>query len=192
MKKALLLCMALVLCLGSLGVGYAMWSDDIDIDGTVTTGNVDVEWSLHGFWDTETKDVSEFDVQLDATNTVMTVEITNAYPCNHYYAIVDVTSLGSVPVHLGIVVDKENMPGSPELELLAAANVDPAHVPTSITLPNVSDPVIEEYTQLHQAESAWAVLHFHFDNDDQFEQGCTAYTFSMTVTGYQYNEWSTL
>jgi predicted ribosomally synthesized peptide with SipW-like signal peptide len=34
--------MALVLALGSLGVGYAMWSDTVVINGTVETGSVDI------------------------------------------------------------------------------------------------------------------------------------------------------
>lgn len=43
MKKIGLLCMALVLALGMLGVGYAMWKDEITIEGTVNTGTVVVD-----------------------------------------------------------------------------------------------------------------------------------------------------
>ena len=43
MKKIGLLCLALVLALGTLGVGYAMWSDTITITGTVNTGSVDLD-----------------------------------------------------------------------------------------------------------------------------------------------------
>ena len=35
--------MALVLALGTLGVGYAMWSDTVTISGDVNTGSVDIE-----------------------------------------------------------------------------------------------------------------------------------------------------
>ena len=35
--------MALVLALGTLGVGYAMWSDTINITGSVGTGSVDLD-----------------------------------------------------------------------------------------------------------------------------------------------------
>jgi len=41
-KKISILILALVVALGSLGVGYAMWSDDIVIEGTVNTGTVDI------------------------------------------------------------------------------------------------------------------------------------------------------
>ena len=43
MKKIGLICLALVLALGTLGVGYAMWSDTVIISGNVTTGSVDIE-----------------------------------------------------------------------------------------------------------------------------------------------------
>lgn len=42
MKKIGLLCLALVLALGALGVGFAHWSQTITIDQTVTTGEVKV------------------------------------------------------------------------------------------------------------------------------------------------------
>ena len=45
MKKIGLLCMALVLALGALGVSYAMWYDDLYISGNVTTGFVDVDFN---------------------------------------------------------------------------------------------------------------------------------------------------
>jgi len=44
MKKFGLLCLALVLALGALGVGYAAWTDTIYIDGTVNTGKVCLEF----------------------------------------------------------------------------------------------------------------------------------------------------
>ena len=42
MKKIGLLCLALVLALGALGVGYAAWTDTVTISGTVNTGTLDV------------------------------------------------------------------------------------------------------------------------------------------------------
>ena len=43
MKKFALLCLAIVLALGALGVGYAAWTDTIYIDGTVNTGSLCLE-----------------------------------------------------------------------------------------------------------------------------------------------------
>ena len=47
-KKALpigTIFMILVIALAFLGVGYALWSETLTISGTVSTGEVDVEFS---------------------------------------------------------------------------------------------------------------------------------------------------
>jgi predicted ribosomally synthesized peptide with SipW-like signal peptide len=43
MKKIGLIVMALILALGAVGVGYAMWSDTVTVQGTVSTGSVDID-----------------------------------------------------------------------------------------------------------------------------------------------------
>jgi hypothetical protein len=43
MRKIGLLLLAMIFALGTLGVGYAMWSDTITVDGTVNTGTVEIE-----------------------------------------------------------------------------------------------------------------------------------------------------
>jgi predicted ribosomally synthesized peptide with SipW-like signal peptide len=45
MKKIGLLCLALVLAVGALGIGYAAWTDTITIGGSVTTGDVCIEFT---------------------------------------------------------------------------------------------------------------------------------------------------
>jgi hypothetical protein len=42
MKKVSILAMVLVLCLAAVGIGYAGWTDKVNIDGTLTTGNLDI------------------------------------------------------------------------------------------------------------------------------------------------------
>ena len=44
MKKILLISLALVIALGGLGVGYAMWSDTVTIDGPVATGSLNLSF----------------------------------------------------------------------------------------------------------------------------------------------------
>lgn len=43
MKRIGLICLALVLALGALGMGYALWWDEVTITGDVFTGSVDIE-----------------------------------------------------------------------------------------------------------------------------------------------------
>ena len=42
MKKLTIVALVLVLCLAAVGIGYAMWTDTIDISATVGTGDVDI------------------------------------------------------------------------------------------------------------------------------------------------------
>lgn len=51
MKKIGLICLALVLGLGALGVGYAMWDKTLYMDGTVQTGEVDWEFQSYAILD---------------------------------------------------------------------------------------------------------------------------------------------
>jgi predicted ribosomally synthesized peptide with SipW-like signal peptide len=42
MKKIAILALSLVIALGVLGIGYAKWSDNVTINGTVNTGTIDL------------------------------------------------------------------------------------------------------------------------------------------------------
>jgi predicted ribosomally synthesized peptide with SipW-like signal peptide len=44
-----LICLALLICLAGMGVGYAHWSDTVTIEGTITTGTWDKGGTI-GFW----------------------------------------------------------------------------------------------------------------------------------------------
>lgn len=48
MKKFASIGIALIIALGSLGVGYAMWSDTVTIDGTASTGSLNLSLELEG------------------------------------------------------------------------------------------------------------------------------------------------
>lgn len=45
MKKIGLICLALVIALGTVGVGLAQWNETLDISGVATTGELDVQFS---------------------------------------------------------------------------------------------------------------------------------------------------
>ena len=45
MRKIAILCLALILALGAVGVGFAKWSETLKIEGVVETGEVDVQLS---------------------------------------------------------------------------------------------------------------------------------------------------
>lgn len=122
MKKIGLICLALVLALGSLGVGYAAWTDTVTISGTVNTGEVDWEYynivspgdppfltcldtGIDPGWD---KDVgsttgvfsdSDGDGDYDLL-TLLTLTINNAYPCYYNHCSFWVHCNGSIPIRI--------------------------------------------------------------------------------------------
>jgi len=62
-KRIVFLCLAIVLALGALGVGYASWTDKVTVTGTVHTGKVSIEvtdysgmyvWKTPGYGDDDT------------------------------------------------------------------------------------------------------------------------------------------
>ena len=121
MKRIGIICLALVLSLGVLGVGYAAWTDTLTISGTVTTG--DVEWEIQGpiingdpptpgsldlncffdlydgVWVVMDKDVGSTSVNITDPHT-MTVTVDNAYPYYGNHIAFKVHGLGSIPLRI--------------------------------------------------------------------------------------------
>lgn len=120
MKRVGLISLVLVLALGTLGVGYAAWTDTLYISGTVTTGSV--EWEFSGIpgqgdagldwncffdldggeWVLMDKDVASTTVAYEAGEEPhhMTVTIDNAYPYYGNHINFAVHGLGSIPLRI--------------------------------------------------------------------------------------------
>ena len=170
MKKFGLVLLAVVLALGVLGVGYAMWYEDLFIEGTVYTGDLDIGyycgWGVCYDSEPPEKDVSWIERQLSADGKSIEFTIHNAYPCVDYYGEFCLNVQGTVPVHFGPwVIDRGTMPASALIEVTPDMTGLQRHPPYSH----------DECT-----------LHVHLDNPGT-DQGAT-YTFTVWITGYQYNE----
>ncbi|MDV2990051.1 MAG: hypothetical protein P3T54_07885 [Dehalogenimonas sp.] len=137
MKKIGLLLITLVMALGALGVGYAAWTDEIYISGTVQTGDVDInitELSGTEVWK---------DLDTDALVYIHTVNgepavgqptrpdpglkvaeatavagedpdeavftFTNLFPCQDFYVDMLLTYEGSIPAKINFAwIDSED------------------------------------------------------------------------------------
>ncbi len=183
-RKILILSVVLAIALSALGVGYALWSDTLTIDGTINTGNVNIEWSAGPSYDSELpgKDVSNIECHVDydpqsATFGQLIVTVTNAYPCIDYYQDVAVGSFGTVPVIISDVsFNTSLLPPNTTVEML------PASFGGYEGYPDIAVGV-----QLHENDVAIGTIHVHLTNDA--EQG-TTYTFTGNVTAVQYNEYT--
>ncbi len=163
MKKIGLLCLTLVVALGTLGVGYALWWDTLYISGTVETGDIGLEWGQGDPYDTEIaeKDVSYGECSISGDTLTLTVY--DAYPCIEYHFPISVTGTGSVPVHTNWMV------------VGGTAN------PDWITFPDWGP----GFAQIHQGDVLNGEIVIHLDNTA--EQLAT-YTFSVELDYWQYNE----
>lgn len=111
MKKIGLICLALVMALGALGVGYAMWDKTLFIEGTVNTGEVNALWTSAFNFDgpgekdlnfdgsRKDKDVGETIVTGVGTQTLV-ITILNGYPCYFNDIEYHFQNTGTVPVKI--------------------------------------------------------------------------------------------
>jgi len=169
MKKIGIICLALVMALGAMGLGYALWSEVLTISGTVQTGDIGAEWSVEAYGDNETKDVSSCVATGNGSDT-LTVTITGAYPCVGYYVDWNIEGTGSVPIHF------------------AAPSIDTANMPSgsTFTFTKMDGTAIDWSTvQLHDGDTQLGKLTVHLDNTAAEN---TNYSFSANLTYGQYNE----
>lgn len=168
MKKIGLLVMVVVLAMGMLGVGYAMWDKTLFIDGTVHTGEVDAEMTVEFCYDDEIagKDYSSISCMLDpADPQILLITVTDAYPCITYTCEFDIDNTGTVPIIVASV-------GSPV-------------VPGTITVTDMAGGSLVG-TQIDPGMMAYGMVVIHLDNT---ADELTTYTFSVPIWCVQWNEY---
>jgi hypothetical protein len=202
MKKIGLLCLALVLALGTLGVAYAMWWDEVTIEGTVNTGSVEI--SIEGLSETYVyKNVTSremvmsyeplvgADLLLVASATAEDVSqaggpkkvqmtFTNIFPtCEPIAADVLLHYTGSVPAH--VVLLEDDVDGS----------IAPYLVQTWFVFDG--EEFVEQEIdgiQLHYCDLVWLVVYLDpvlLQEDGKDAQGLSG-NFTKTVIVHQWNE----
>ena len=120
MKRIGLLCLALVLALGALGVGYAMWDDTLQIEGEVNTGELSVIFESQydndpsdndpkeaGSWNLTTLEWEGARWDKNVASTTSTFDdksarivVTLGYPCYWGSVLWDVHNVGTIPAKL--------------------------------------------------------------------------------------------
>jgi hypothetical protein len=168
MKKVTLIALALVLCLGAIGIGYAKWFDELTISGIVETGTLDAELSAHGSMDSEPaeKDVSYIHCWVDEFNPkLLHVEVVNAYPSINYWQEFDIYNSGTIPFIVdNVTYNRGNLPADTDLRILGTGAVG---------------------DQIHPGEAYWYDLWVHLNNDAG--EGNT-YWFTIEIFCTQWNE----
>jgi len=201
MKKIGLLLLALVVALGALGVGYAMWSDTITIDGTVNTGTVDINvtgYSAtyvyktmpdHGcvVSDVPLKDTDNIDYTLvsyavaaqtlDGTGApvddAVTLTYDNLFPGACYCADFTGVYAGTIPVHIYADIDSDN----PWL----AALYEAGYVGIKYKVNN--EEYIGSVVQLHEGDTFWVELCIRIPQDDNKDLDAILSQYGITHDG---------
>ncbi len=156
--------MSIVVMLAMVGVGSALWSEVLDISGTVETGNVDVEFSIGDIEENDHgKEVADCLARLD--ENLLQIFILGGYPSYECWVPFDVHNVGSVPVHIY----------HPQWTVLPPTE--------AVTFSMVR--CYEEDTQLHFDEQAFCWLYIHVEQEAL--QGET-YVFEGFLEARQFNE----
>jgi len=207
MKKIGLLCLALVLALGTLGVGYAMWSDEVIIEGTVDTGTLRlgiVKAKLEEL--VQDKDVATVDLSFESSIAPwecdtpvnaeefayekLVVALNNTFPCLWVDIAFYVGSVGTIPVHItGINIT------DPSKELTWVWEDEPPRTPCGGYFYHTGDPDKEPVitvsiggsvcTQLHWCDWVKADLMIHVEQPAKQNY---EYQFEVKVIGEQWAE----
>jgi hypothetical protein len=178
-----------VVAMMALGVTYGLWFETLNVYGTVCTGTLDAQWSIHETWDTEpmVKDFSNITLTPGPGEYELTVTIDNGYPCIWYYAVIDLTNTGTIPWKIyEVSLISENFPGDLEFTCFSPTN----GIACAIVPPDEGAPperlCIMNGTQVHPGDSAWGLLAVHMNNSAVEN---TTYRFTLKVVVEQWNEW---
>lgn len=111
-----ILCLAMIISLSAVGVGFAAWHEGLDIRGVVSTGEMEPvfgSWVIAG----ESCSPSRADVWVEGEGKRLAVWVQDAYPGYYLHLRYAVTNLGTIPVQY----ETEISDSSPGLEVQMSA-----------------------------------------------------------------------
>jgi hypothetical protein len=203
MKKIAIIALTLVLALGSLGIGYAHWTDQLFVEGTVKGGQLmvafDEAYCLESHIDPDTgekvfteyldKDVGKCEVVLEDYKSCdhtdkdgygkAVVTITDAYPCYTCEITFIVHNIGTIPV-----IFEEVTISDPTGELHYDPDLDALLDEDDVEIINF-DFVNLVGVQKEPCEKSKAEIDVHFKQD---AEECKTYEFQVELEAIQYNK----
>jgi len=204
------LAILLIVLLAGLGVAYGLWSETLTIEGTVNTGNVDVQFAdvsiEEKVYDYNVRqEISEPQAKANAANCTyqitgtgtdnetLVITAQGAYPSWRCYVHFSVESIGSVPVHVFRPERQSVSPSDDDLPEAFWCDFSTSQSGTTAMLEGATPqwgwptPPPPQYKQLHQGEKLICHIKIHFDNNEGIGENST-YKFKYTILAKQWNE----
>ena len=157
-----------LIALAVVGFSYAWWTETLTIEGTITTGELDVEFT--GAYTLSCSEYMSCEVnfedggETDPTPTdlsKMTVTVSNGYPCGWCNVTFTIHNCGTIPAKVTVI----NIPSVTGLE---------------ISLEGIS-----VGTKIDPSKTASPTLKIHVTEDAVEE---SSYTFTVTIEFGQWNK----
>lgn len=164
--KVAVLFLVLAIALAGIGVGAAMWSKTLHIDGTVNTGEVNAIFTTANSTEDEEfegKDVGSCSVTGAGTQT-LNITINNGYPCYGCTVNFTIDNIGTIPVKV--------------------QSFNTSAVPACL---NVTWPGLVIGTQIHPGGDVPGSMYIHVE---QCADELATYNLSAEIYLVQWNEYS--
>jgi hypothetical protein len=192
-KKIGLLALALVLALGALGVGYAMWTDTITIHGTVETGSVDINVEYYSgtdiYKDLSSDNLTTYHWLTDAAGNLKWSSGTPYDPNNADHFLVASAATSST-------LDLNNEPVDDEIDI-TFTNAFPSdalwadfivHYVGSVPAHVTADIAVDDETADAMLVWLWDNGYIHIwgcmvDIDDYYDEGAQEQVWDLSFTG---------
>ncbi|GBF09371.1 hypothetical protein apy_10960 [Aeropyrum pernix] len=177
-SKAPAVLMLALLAAAGLGGVFALWDEELTIDVTVETGELDAALSVHEMGDNEPdeKNVSSISCELDDAHSI-TVTITNAYPSITYWCEINLENTGTIPLRVQSIEFSDDTISPVALQFGFYDDLD-LNPPDTFVVG----------TQLEPGEVGYDYLVVHLSNDADENE---TYSATITIQVVQWNEFNT-
>lgn len=203
--------LTLTIALGMFGFAAAWWTDELKIEGYVTTGTFGWEWTLD-YWEItdDWKDIITADIGIEDTTDnghkdLFYIEAYDVYPCTDIEIWADLHFWGTVPGHIYDITAEATIDDVPIADIppwmdfcfyVIESDVEGIYE-GEYTLDEISEALI--CSQWHECDYIYVYIYIHFVEEGMVYSDGTpvppgvdvpmdaTLEFTITIEGVQYN-----
>jgi len=198
MKKSRLLVFALALAVVIMGAGYAAWTDDLKINASVNTGQLDVHFVDEGTFDLDEYVTGTVNYQRDGSGNndldIANVKLENLYPGAKAKVTLKMENNSTIPVKMNKITDTRSANwdvNGVNFEQIGASlrfyNADGENIEFANTTTYANPWAPTHLEDVELPVGGYATISFSFTAADDIDENAT-YTFNPTAVFYQFNK----